>query len=221
MRAMGSVRDFDRGKKLETQMTTQATALLMHLGASSGLQNLQRHKEVFDEQLVTNDYTAIRALIVDFDRVPDLMCTTGLSPDSDFEGRAIQDLGDLEVPLDYLGFSLLAAPKSTGVAVFSWHESSERSAVRLIESFLNLPDARKADALLRLALEHSENVFLRPSWWEGLGAKQRDAVLKRVHSGLPTSSRAESALIEDGLQLTRWSVTGLRGINLGALSTFL
>jgi hypothetical protein len=207
-------RGLDRGKNLEAQIWTQETAFLMGLGATNSVLNLRRHKAAYDRVLLHKTFDVVRALIVDLDRVPDLMCTSGISVDTDFGGGAIQDLGDLEAALDYLGFSLIASSPTSGVAVFSWHRSSDASNMALVSSFLAVPDAAKPDALLRFALEHSENVFMRPAWWNGLDQEARDAVVTRIRSGLPFSENAKSSLTDDGRRLAPWHVVGIRTLGL-------
>lgn len=37
---------------------------------------------------------------------------------------------------------------------------------------------------IQLAFEHIENVFMRPSWWEGLSNTVRNALVTRMRSGI-------------------------------------
>lgn len=217
VRGMDVARDLDRGKELTAQLEIQELATLMTLGASSAVHSLRKYKEVFDQELLTADFSHIRALIIDLDRVPDLMCTSGVTPEVGFDGRALQDLGDLERQFDYLGLSLLGRGGTSGVAVFSWHESSDGACVPLAESFTDLPGEYQPDALLRFVLEHSENVFIRPSWWDGLTGKQHEVLKERMRAGIPFSGRDELSLSDDGLRVAPWKLTAARGINLGGV----
>ncbi|MEX0601495.1 MAG: hypothetical protein WD205_12680, partial [Rhodothermales bacterium] len=86
-----------------------------------------------------------------------------------------------------------------------------------VESFLELSDDVKPDALLRFAIEHSENVYYRPSWREGLSPSEQKALTDRMHSGLPTVERPQHALKDDGLRLVEWQVAGIDGVNVRAV----
>ena len=46
-------------------------------------------------------------------------------------------------------------------------------------SYLRLPVEEKPNAAVRLALEHSENTYIRPSWWNNLPETDQDSVTTR------------------------------------------
>ena len=212
--ALGLARDLDKGKDLTAQLEIQEVAVLMGLGASTAVETLSRHKSAFDQQLLVPDYSSIRALVIELDRVPDVMCTSGVAPEVGFDDRPLQDLGDLERHFDYMGLSLLGRDGATGVAVLSWHQSSDESCIPLAESFIELPEEQQPEALLRFVLEHSENVFMRPSWWEGISREQRELLKERMRAGLPFSGRDQLSLADDGLRVASWGVTARKGVNL-------
>lgn len=82
--------------------------------------------------------------------------------------------------------------------VMAWFGGAENSAAKLVESFKALPEDRKASAALVLAIEHLENFFCRPSWWDGLRTKDRDRLDAKIAGGMQELRQAD-ALVEPGL----------------------
>ena len=61
------------------------------------------------------------------------------------------------------------------------------------------PPDRLSNAVIRLAFEHFENVFMRQSWWERLNSSVQGVIERRVRSGGPISDRGKACLVEDDI----------------------
>ena len=101
------------------------------------------------------------------DQVLPIVSCGAFFPEYDFMGKPLQRLSRRPFTFEHLSLSITAFAGRT-VALFGWLGGEAGPAGRFVASFRALPDGRKADALIRLAFEHLENIYLAPSWWEAL-----------------------------------------------------
>jgi len=112
-------KEADRGKSIEQQLVIQMTSGFVDSGASQGLRDIEYYKTAYDEVLLSKDFTAIRAFIIELDSPPPIMCSGGLFPEQDFEGNQLQDLTDPGLRPSSLYFTSFYGGKF-GAIVFTW-----------------------------------------------------------------------------------------------------
>jgi hypothetical protein len=197
----------DRGRPLPDQMRIQAQVLLMRTGVLAAIRDLATQKRMYEQDLLSSDFGQIRYVAIHLDRAPDLMCSAVAQPHFTFDGRSIQDLGDVTRQLEYMGFSL-AATDTGGVAVFAWRADSDAASSRLVDSLLALPTAEMPHALVRYATSEFENTYMRPQWWEALPAPAKTALINRLaHNVGPHRQVEPTYLLDDGCRTVEWVVT--------------
>ena len=98
-------RQADRGKSIEQQYALQAKNLLMDTGASAGLRDIEYYKTMYDNVLLSGDFTSVCAYVIELDFSPPIMCSAGIFPEQDFEGNQLQDVANLEVRPHLLNFT--------------------------------------------------------------------------------------------------------------------
>ena len=74
--------------------------------------------------------------------------------------------------------------KGHTVMILGWTGLDEGPSLHFAESFINLPDDQKANATMHIAFEHLDNIYIRPSWWRGRSASEREYLDERFKSGL-------------------------------------
>lgn len=94
-------------------------------------------------------------------------------------GTALQRLGRGADAPEHVTMNVAVFEGRTSV-VFAWLGVEEGPAAAFVKSFAGLPEDRMADAVVRVALEHMENVYVRPSWWEGLDPDARTKLIASV-----------------------------------------
>ena len=199
-------RNMDRGRPLEAQMDIQTLNFLNEIGVAAGLSDNAYYKSIYDEILQAQDFAEVRYYVIEVEGAPDVMCSAAVSPEQDFNGLKLQDIGDLTKTPDLLSFTSFFGGNA-GAIVFVWTADSDRACERLIESLHAIDDSHVTAALLRLFFEHSENVHMRPDWWEGLKEASRQAIVRRMTASVnPLMSRPDAILADDGLQVPSWKV---------------
>lgn len=181
-------------------------------GLKRGLQGLDEHKNVFDKMLMLRNFEDIRFALIRFREVPDLMMSSVWYPTSDFVGNILPNmnrLGQYGAIPDALTFSLLGTDTG-GAGVFVWHRNSDAACNQIVASLVGRERGRFTDALVRLAFQTSENIYLRPEWWEGLAAGDRAALVSRMATGLnPIEPFRSTDLVDDGLRVASWRPTSV------------
>lgn len=179
-------------------------------GTKRGLRALEKHKNLLDRMLVLRDFEDIRFVLIEFRKVPDVMVSAIWCPTSDFDGYLLPNvalLGHRSAIPDALTFSVIGTPTG-GVAAFVWHKRSDAACNRFVASLVVQERRTLSDAIVRLAFQMSENIYLRPDWWEGLAEAERAALSSRMAGGLdPLVPFRGTDLVDDGLRLASWEAS--------------
>ena len=181
-------------------------------GARIAIRNLQALHSEMGNALQRRRFRKTNFFAVEFDTVPQVLCSGAPNVEFDFHGNRLQFLTRQE-PLEYSTFSILPFGSGRGVAVFAWHGKSNVNA-RFIRSLSSLSKRDIPDAIVRFAFQSIENMFLTPNWWDELPETIKEMLLKRYDSSF---WRDESLFIDlrpDGIRLACWKVVGRAKTNL-------
>jgi hypothetical protein len=208
--AAGFMRGLDVGHSLADQVLWQSTLAQSLTGHQAGYRDLQKKKAEFDEILLAGSFDKVNWHVVEFENVPDVMASFGITVQFDFEGNQLQDLGDLSAFMESVYVSTIATTDG-GAIVLSWIPSLSGASVAFVRSFARIPDADLGDAVVRLSFEHSENTFIRQSWWTSLPSSHRDALLDRATLACNRFvERKSNCLKPDGISCVNWPVAARR-----------
>jgi hypothetical protein len=202
------MKGFDRGKEPPHQAMMQTMLTALEGAYQASVRDSETHKQQFDSMLLSRDYSALRAYVVTFEDVPEILCAGGIFPECDFAGNALQYLGDLSKTMDEITFSLIATERG-GAFVFAWHDSSTASCLPLATSLDALSDDELPHAIVRFISEFCENRYFKPEWWDGSDKKAKEALTSRFRTSISSDKiRAVTCLVDDGVRAVSWKVTG-------------
>ncbi len=190
------LRDADKGMPFWKQAQIQSLLYDMQIGIEIGLRELGNWKEQFDSQLLSGPQENFHFAAFRFSRVLPIVACGAFHPEFDFEGARLQQLGQDTFPLDHITLTVTAFEEST-IAIFGWIGPVDGPAHALVNSYQNVDDNRKADALLRLLFIHTDNLFLRPSWWTQLPDDQKRGLNDMTRSGSHIQARTGRELSDD------------------------
>jgi len=193
-------KESDRGKPFEAQAEIQQYLHWHGAGVKMGLGDLERYKTEYDNAYINNTFTRYHHYGVLFDTIIPLVACGGFYPEVDFAGNSLQHLGPDNTTPEHINFNLTVL-NGQSIAVFGWLHDGNGPAKRLADSFKALPAEDKANAAIRLAMNHLENCFARLSWWQGHNTDAQKAIEKHLRAGLPGEFvvRADDALKDDGI----------------------
>lgn len=183
---MPVLRRADSGRPLPYQVNLQRYLTEYETGIAAGLQDLERVKEKLDVQLAARDWSGAQFLSIGFDSVFPITTTFGIQPETDWEGKRLQDLADLSLVPEEIALTVTSYD-GKGCAIFSWLGSADGLQRQFVDSFMSLPQAEWAAALVEVCFALSENTQIRPSWWESLDQPDRDYLNQKILSGTPSS----------------------------------
>jgi len=194
----------DRGKPVHHQYAHQDFIATFERGYSSAIKDLAVRKPAYDHILVTSSFHGVRAYVIEFSRVPPVMCSGGFYPVQDFEGHAIQDLGDLSRSRHLITVTLFHGGHN-GVLVIAWLKQDDPSCVPFVESLHRIGDKAVTDAVLRLLFTNYENIHIEPQWWEAQSNSCREALMERFNSSIDPLE-PWPPVTDDGLTFDSWPV---------------
>ncbi|WP_300378148.1 SEC-C metal-binding domain-containing protein [Henriciella sp.] len=190
-------RKMDYGTPFPIQAEIQMRCAASAYGTQLGMRDAANWKAFYETMMAEKRYEDFRYYEVRFSTdVPMVMCGAW-QVETDFEGNWLQKLGTTSSDLEHITVNLTKIGDSTS-AVFGWAGTKNGPAREFVESFKRVPDDRKSSLIASMAFEHSENVFMRPSWWDNLTADQKSALLNRIPNGTASRMRSANALLDDG-----------------------
>ena len=143
---------------------------------------------------VRNDiYDEFESCWIRFEGQPIISFSGGFAPEFDFQGNQLEDYNFPSEQRNFIHVNGIARETSTDL-VFTWKKSA-RFSKQFVDSFIEVPDHRKSDAMIYMAFEHLENLAFSKSWWESMRPLQRTMLKRRFMSGIDlTIERTSSSL---------------------------
>ena len=194
----------DKGWDLEKQKAWQNQLDHLLQGMDIALSELRKHKASMDRILNGQSFGDVKYYALELACVPTVLCSAMIQPDLDFDGNLLQDYGNLDVPLEYITFTILPT-KTGGVVVFSW-TGEQTACLQFVQSLNKFSDARITDAVLRYVFESFENTYASPQWWDSLSTSKRTILIRRMRHSVVTRQEDPRALVEDGIEMANWGV---------------
>lgn len=189
-------REIDCGQPFWKQAMIQMHLATVIAGVKAGMRDVDIWKRQFDERLLSGARDDFHFVAVRFDQVLPVVACGAFHPEFDLQGKALQRLGREGGAFDHITVTVTTFEAQT-IVVFGWIGSDDGPAKALAESFAAVDDARKADALVRLLFIHTDNLFLRPSWWDALLEDQRQVLNEMTRSGTTMRMRTGGEIAND------------------------
>lgn len=196
LRVANIQREMDRGHPFFKQALMQMHLSTAIAGIKIGMQDMDRWKKDFDDRLLSGSRQGFHFLAVRFDRVLPIVACGAFHPEFDLQGNPLQQLGRHGVDFDHIALTVTVFEGRT-IVVFGWIGSNDGPARALADSFLRIDEDRKADAVIRLLFVQTDNLFLRPSWWDALSAEDKGAFNQLILSGTTMRMRTGQELSDD------------------------
>ena len=204
------LKEMDKGQPVPVQRFHQEALSLRDSGARRSIEELTLQKHRYERMLIGKNYTDLAHYGVFFPSTPEVMCSGITQATHDFLGNKIAELGHLDVPADWITFSLIATDDG-GAAVFTWLADHLKSK-SVMMTLDGLPDAEQPHAIVRFAFEFFENTYFSPKWWDSLAnqmqVRLKERQLREIIGpwGENEHPRPDNCLIDDGVRAIQWTV---------------
>ncbi len=194
-------READRGHPFWKQAMIQTHLAAVIDGIKIGMRDMDLWKNQLDERLLSGKRDDFHFVAVRFDQVLPWSRVAHSTQSLIFWDRGLQQLARAGVDFDHVTLTVTTFEAQT-IVVFGWIGSDNGPPQALADSFAAVEDTRKADALVRLLFIHTDNLFIRPSWWEALPESHRrilnemtlSGTTMRIRSGVQIANDATSFL---------------------------
>ena len=201
LRSVNTMRELDRGKPFEDQCELQQLIHLHEEGTKRGLADCERWKKQYDTIFIKERFEQYRFVGVAYSSVLPVVGCGAFHPEYDFAGNLLQIVSRGDAPHEHVGLNLTVL-NGRSLLVIGWTEGQKGPSELFGRSFGDVPDEEKANRGIQLAVEHIENIYMKPSWWHGLCDTIRNALVTRMRSGMPDRGRELACLRSDGHSYT-------------------
>lgn len=200
-----SQRQADRGQPFWRQVQIQENLDLIHQGQLRGLADVDRWKGDYDACLLSHDFTNFHFYGVIFDGILPIVACGAAHVEFGFDGKELQRISRGDAPFEHIAFTVTSF-SGKSILILGWTGTVDASAAYFINTFRDLPQDRKADAVIRMCFELSENIYVKPSWWADVPTDIRSRLQARIMSGLPSTERRSDCLMDDGVSIVSIAV---------------
>lgn len=189
------VSTLDRGRPLIDQAFVQQIASNFLHGAKLAESELDAYWHALKEDYRNGDYSRLQSVFIFFDRILPFVSSFFTAPYQDFYGRQIQGWFDSDV--EYVAFSSIVHDEKS-LIILSWDKDSKLAY--LGDQMAESTRKNAANMLFQFALANSENVFLAPEWYEGLGDADKITLGSLFRQNLPDiGTHAKPPCLRPGL----------------------
>ena len=195
-----NMREADRGMPFWEQAAMQSTLYDLLAGVELGKRDVNRLKNQFDRQSISGSHKDFHFVAIRFDCILPVVACGAFHPEFDLNGTPLQQLGQDSFDLDFVTLTVTTFGENT-IGVFGWIGPTNGPARALVDSFLAIENSRKADAMVRLLFIHTDNLFLRESWWADLPTISQNILNDMTRSGTPVRMRAGPEFSDASLRL--------------------
>jgi hypothetical protein len=209
----------DKGQPFYEQVRIQEALYATQYQMELGLRDLTQSKDAYDAAYRAS-YTGFNFLVVEFSTVLPVVSCGAFFPDFDLFGQPLQSFA-AATPLDPIAVNLTVL-NDRSVLFLGWIGSGGPPEA-FAKSYARLPQAEKANAAVRHAIEYGENTYCRASWWTGLPQAVRDGVVASLLTmkAPPVCQRGPDGLCLDGKIFCRAASVHRDGGNLELTSDIL
>lgn len=205
-------RQADRGKSISEQQRIQSVNALFDTGLSAGLEDMAYNKRLYDEVLLSKDFKDIRAYVLVFDQPPPVMCSSVYTLEHDFKGNMLQDLNNLDVIAHQITYTSFFVGKK-GFIVFSWLSKSDAVCRQLIDSLRGVSPGRVADVLIGFFFTFTENLHIKPDWWDALSEEKRGILMDWLAESMNPSLPRTLEYLNSGTTFDTWPLVDTQMIS--------
>ncbi|MDZ7281048.1 SEC-C metal-binding domain-containing protein [Sphingomonas sanguinis] len=181
-------RQMDRGQPLPIQQAIQRQCHITLAGAKRSLAEIDTVMKEYRARLDGGSHAGFHHRAYRFDGLLPLVAAGAFMPELAIDGTLLQRLARGTAAFEQLTLTI-SSYAGRSVAVFGWIGPDDGASAAYVDAFDAVPDADKADAIMQIAFEQLENIYLRPSWWNGLPTPQRAHLRERVYAGVATKRR--------------------------------
>jgi hypothetical protein len=162
-----------------------------------------RLKGGWDRALITGDRSELSWASYRFEGVLPVVTSGAFYPEIDFSGQRLQAL---DAPIGHLGlltFSVVPIDGGTH-AIFAWLDRKPQNS-QFVDSLTGISPLQMSSTLVQFCFDTSDNIFVRPSWWQALEPKYKKSLSDLLANSTPGDKNPRGLqLITDQLAPVRF-----------------
>lgn len=161
----------DAGYDSSAQMSFQLFLKKYTDSLNLGVRDSEHHKNIFDDALSKRDFDKIEYCLIKFDGLLPFQCSGSHYPTTDFQNKKLQQLDSQNI-LDCMSISIIN-DNAQSVIILSWLKDSRNTCIEFMNALLSLDYIQLKNEIINYAFSYFENIYMKPSWWDTLGANEK------------------------------------------------
>lgn len=166
----------DRGMSFDDQKKQQE-----HINSISNICNyefriVELKKNLYDIMFIEKEFNLVKYYAIWFDGVLPITSCGVFSPEYDFSGEKINNCNRESISLNITSF------QGKSIALFGWLDNIGSASQRYIDSLKLIED--KANAIFYTAFKEIENIYFKPSFFEGLSISKQKEIMGIAYIGV-------------------------------------
>jgi hypothetical protein len=183
LRTLELQKELDKGKPFEVQCSIQQHLHLIQEGSKRAMRDLKSWKSDYDQAFIEKDYSRFSFYGARFSGLLPIVACGAFYPEYDFKGNNLQIITRGTGNFEHVCLNLTSVGGKS-VLVFGWTGKGSGPAESLCNSFRELNNKKKSNAAFYTAVEHLENIYFNPSWWESQPEFIKAELFRRFGSGM-------------------------------------
>lgn len=179
------------------------------IGVSLGLRDTTHQKYIYDNILISKDYSNVCYYAIEFNEIPEIMCSGFYNPPYDFNNEIIQDMSNHNSTTDYISYSLIAL-NGKGYCVFTWIKDLRETNTTFVKSLNDSNRNIIPNMLIKYTLETFENIVISPIWYDNLSDSQKTDICNLIlESPYLKIGRRENVLRDVNDNYVNWTINNI------------
>ena len=176
-------------------------AMIMSMRAA---EEIEAFKTRLDGLFLSTSFSSLETTIVEFNLLVPFVATFMHTPDVDFGGKHLQDLGDLAIDAAQLVITVLPSPSGGSFLLLSHEDTTNSAPRRFVDSFCNQVDI--SSSLTWLIACHTDNFAISPDWYESLSDEDRAIHFDTIRRTADWTDPTCNSLYLQKLKAPNWGV---------------
>ncbi|QNX00810.1 hypothetical protein IC798_12240 [Acinetobacter seifertii] len=183
-------------------------------GIQVALKGMEQQKAKMEQYLEKQDFSDLRALILEFEQPLPFMVSGATRPEQDFKGNFLQSIRDEKFnSFDTLGL-ISFSDENKWYFVLAWLSVGSDVNEKFIDSFLSIKNNHKFGRLVKMTFHLIDNIIMSPDWWDKLSIEKKDYFNNLMNSGLnPNIPKSKHPLKDDGYKLKSIPIGKITKVN--------
>lgn len=145
--------------------------------------DLTQYKNILDSMLLSNDFSKIKYIGFECDKVIPIMGASAITPMVDFANNTIQVMHHKKKTIENIFYTSFAS-NGKGIFLMYWVDDFGSISEQYADSLWGLSNKEISNMIINIMITHSENIYIAIPWWDNLDLPVKKKLTKAFNDTL-------------------------------------